>query len=137
MPPRASSRREDVTRFALPDAGTLVLAAVHLAAVRLRLGDGRDATDPAGVGTIAILSFAALAGFLPIAFARQATLAPFLSLVSGRVLIIGVFGLLTPLVPQACEAMGPAAPACLHVIFASVAAIPSGLLLRLVLHLVL
>lgn len=133
MPLRARSRREDLARFALLDAAALAIAAVHLAAVRLVVGDGRDAMDAAGVGTIAILSVAALAGSPLIALARDAGLACALSLVSGWILLLGVLALLTAIVPKAYEAMGPAAMAYLHVIFAAMGAIPVGLLLRLLL----
>lgn len=133
MPLRSTRAMTDFVRFVLLDAAALAVAALHLAAVRLGLGDGRHAMDAAGVGTVAILSLAALGGALLIAFAHSAWLASLVSFASGWVLVFGADLLLTGMMPKTFAAMGPAAMAYLFVILASIGAMPLGLLLRLIL----
>lgn len=133
MPLRARKPMLDLVRFALLTLTALGLAAVWLAAVRLRLGDGRDASGAVAGGTQVILTVAGLLCSGLIAFSHRAWLASLLSLATGWALIAGAEALFNLLVPKAYEAVGPGAMAFLWVIVASIVAIPLGLLLRLLL----
>ncbi|MDW8443132.1 MAG: hypothetical protein RML45_01535 [Acetobacteraceae bacterium] len=130
MPLRARRPVDDLARFALLDAAALGVAAILLAVVRLRFGDGRDAVDPAGVWTVLVLTLAALGGSVLIAFSHRAWLAVLLCLASGLVLVSGASALLTLLLPKTYAALGPAAMAFMLVLLGSIGAVPLGLLLR-------
>lgn len=134
MPLRAARRRDDLIRFGLLDAAALALAALYLAVLRLRLGDAADAMDPAGVGTVAILIPAALAGGLLVAVSHSAGTAVLLCVGSGYLLTAGGAVLVGAILPRAHEAMGPAAMVFAFPALAGFGAVPVGLLLRLVLR---
>lgn len=123
---------DDLIRFALLAAAALALCALYLIAVRLSIGDGRVALDPSILGTVIILSVAALAGAALVAFAHRAAVGSLLSVAMGFVLMVGGSLLLGAIMPKVLEAAGPGAMAMLFPFFASAAAVPLGLMLRAV-----
>lgn len=127
---RSPCAMTDLVCFALLDATALAAAALLRGSLRVWRGDGRESLDPAVVGSVALLTLAALAGAVLIALAHRAALACLLTIGSGLVLMAGGTVPLGLVMPKAFEAAGPAAMVMMFPLLASVAAIPLGLLLR-------
>ena len=127
---RAKCSITDLARFALLNLVAIGLTAAWLTTIRVRIGDGPDASNPVAIGTLTILVGAALTGSVLIALAHRAWLAAILSLATGWVLIAGASTLFTLLVPKAYEAIGPGAMALLWVVVASIGATIVGIVLR-------
>lgn len=123
---------DDLVRFALLDAAALALTALYLAAVRLLLGDRHKAITPAGVGTMSILTFAALLGAPLTAIAHSAGIGIALSLSSGLILVFGAIAVLDTILPNAFRAMQSLGFIFLFPILATIVALPFGLFMRLV-----
>ncbi len=90
----------DLAHFTLLNVVAVGLAAVWLSAVRLRMGDGPDASGAVAVGTLTILVVAAFSCSLLLAIVHRAWLAAILSLATGWVLFAGASPLFSLLVPK-------------------------------------
>lgn len=122
-------------RFALLVGGALAVVGLYLLALRHRHGDGAALMGPAFLGTIAISGFAALGAAVLIAVSPRPGLAALLAALSGIVLMLGGGALLDAILPRAVEAAGPGAMAMMWPAALGLAAVPFGLVLRLLLGL--